>query len=154
MFGREMKTKLASINSEVNAKLLQQAAADTDAVNKARGKHYAGAKAKAIEREISVGDKVLLRQNKTCKLDANFLEKPYIVIGEKRSELVCEDKEGVSVRRNTTFAKRLPSQDSGVAGDTQVIADGASGSPAGDQVQRRTQRQCCLPSRYGNYRVH
>jgi len=83
MFGRKMKTKLPSINSEVNAKLLQQAAADTDVVNKARAKNYADAKAKAIESEISVGDRVLLKQNKTCKFDANFGEKPYIVIGKE-----------------------------------------------------------------------
>jgi len=88
MFEREMKTKLPSINSEVNAKLLQQAAADTNAVNKARAKNYADAKAKAIESKISVGDKVLLRQNKTCKLDANFGKKPCIVIGKEGSELV------------------------------------------------------------------
>ncbi|KAF6016478.1 hypothetical protein EB796_025212 [Bugula neritina] len=62
-------------------------------LNKARAKHYANAKAKAIESEIFVGDKVLLRQNKTCKLDANFGEKPYIVIGKEGSELVCEDRE-------------------------------------------------------------
>jgi len=44
----EMETKLPCLHSKVNAKLLQ-AAADRDAVNKARAKHYADAKAKAVE---------------------------------------------------------------------------------------------------------
>jgi len=154
MLGREIKIKLPSINSEVNAKLLQQAAADTDAVNKAGAKHYSDAQTKAIESEIFVGDKILLRQNKTREIDANFGKKPYIVIGKEESELVCEDKDGVSVRRNMTFAKRLLSQDSTAAGDTPVTADDAGDLPAGDQVQRWSQRQRCLRTRYGNYRVH
>jgi len=48
----------------------------------------------------------LLRQNKTCKLDATFVEKPYIVIGKEGSELICEGENRASVWRNMTFAEQ------------------------------------------------
>jgi len=121
-------------------------------VNKARASHYDDAKAKELESEIFVGDKVLLRQNKTCKSDANFGENPYIVIGKEGSELVCEGEDEASVWLLQSIYH--PPQNSTVVADTQVSANGFGASSAEVRVQHRSQRQRCVPTRYGNYRVY
>ena len=128
LFGREMKTKLPSVNIETSAESLQQTAADRDAVIKTKAKVHADVRVRAKDTDIVVGDNVLLQQTKSKKFDTTFGAKPYTVVGMEGSEIICENEESSSrVRRNISFAKRLPAQSEGEAEGTRVMESKSGG---------------------------
>jgi len=154
MFGRNMKTKLPEIGTEIDSKSLQQTAADNDSLVKLKAKQYTDHKHRERNDEIMIGEDVLLKQNKTNKLDSTFGDKRYTVISKHGSDIVCRDDSGGTVRRNITFAKRLPAQTNEGVEDALGMRDEQVGSQTEAQAQRKSPRQSCVPIRFGNYRVH
>ena len=102
LFGRKIRTKLPDLNYYETQYLNVR---DVDAEKKGKGKLYGDSRRGASENDISVGDRVLLKQNRENKLDTVFHPNPHIVREKKGNSVVVESNEGVQYRRNVTHVK-------------------------------------------------
>ena len=82
LMGREIRTKVPQLITEVNKPAVSEARA-RDAAQKAKYKEAADHHDKACPSTINIGDKVLLQQPKKNKLSTRFDPKPYIVTEKK-----------------------------------------------------------------------
>ena len=75
-------------------------------------KKNADKKSGAKERDIQIGDLVLIRQKRRNKFSSNFDPKPYRVVKVKGTTITAL-RNGHYVTRNISFYKRIPRNDSG-----------------------------------------
>ena len=78
---------------------------DRDQERKDRGKEYADKRRGAKECEFTVGDKVLLKQDKRNKLTPAFESDPYRVIEKHGNSVTIQSTEGVQYQRNSSHLK-------------------------------------------------
>ena len=98
MFGRELKTKLPELVKE--KQLIDEDIRDRDYENKTRGKLYADKKRNATEKDLTVGQEVLLqRHEKKDKLETKFETEPYTITDKKGHEVTIQSKDGAVYRR-------------------------------------------------------
>lgn len=102
LFNRNMRGKLPEL-IEVNT---DQEVCDRDTEQKAKSKLYADTRRGAQQSEVSVGDTVLLRQDKTDKFSTTFNTTPPKIISRTGNKVVVESPTGARYSRNTTFVKR------------------------------------------------
>jgi hypothetical protein len=103
LFNRKIRGKLPEIADSNQNNLEVQ---DRDAEIKAKSKLYTDAKRNAQYSSVDVGDTVLVRQEKSNKLDTNFSATPHKVVSKAGNSLVVESPAGVKYSRNTTHVKR------------------------------------------------
>ena len=103
MFGRELKTKLPELRKEKD--MSDEEVRDRDYQNKLAGKLYADDKRGAVEKEIEVGQKVLLQNTKKGKLEPNFEIEPYTVLNKQGHEVTIQSKDGVTYQRDSSAVK-------------------------------------------------
>ncbi len=96
LFGRKMGTKLPELREK---SINDEKVRDRDAYKKGQTKRYADERRNVRENDITQGEQVLLRQNKTNKLSTNFETTPYEVIEKKGNSVVIQSPENVRSRR-------------------------------------------------------
>ena len=106
--GRQMRTKLPMVEREEDVSERARAE-EADAVSKLKAKEYADARRRAVERDISIGDLVYLKQNRDHKLSPSFGATKYTVVAKSGTELTCQDEHGNTYRRNVSHAKKCGS---------------------------------------------
>ena len=117
LFNRKMRNKLPYISTHP---LLDTEVRDRDAEQKGKAKLYADARRGARHSAVSVGDKVLVRQEKVNKLTTTFGATPFTVVNKNGNSLTVESPDGAQYSRNTTHVRRYLS---GVEEDTRNDAD-------------------------------
>ena len=103
LFNRKVRGKLPDISSGHRENLEVQ---DRDAEQKGKSKIYTDERRNAKYSDVQVGDEVLVRQNKTNKLDTNFNATPHTVVSKAGNSLVVQSPAGVRYSRNTTHVKQ------------------------------------------------
>ena len=80
---------------------------DRDAEVKAKTKAYADKAANAKSSDITVGDQVLVRQERKDKFSTPFNPTPYRVVSKTGNSVVVEAPSGTQYSRNTSHVKRF-----------------------------------------------
>lgn len=102
LFNRKIRGKLPEL-IEMHT---DQEVCDRDTEQKAKSKLYADTRRGAQQSEVSVGDTVLLRQDKTDKFSTTFNATPHKIISRTGNKVVVESPTGARYARNTTFVKK------------------------------------------------
>ena len=102
--GRKLKSTLPQIQHDLAPQEVRQ----TDAKRKTEMKEYADRCSHAKNTDLSVGDKVLLKQPKQNKMSTPFKPEPLEIKDEKGSMITAQNAER-TVTRNASFFKKLPS---------------------------------------------
>ncbi len=131
---------------------------------------YADNRQNAKTSDIEVGDRVLVRQDKTDKITTTFHSTPHKVIHREGNSVIVQSPTGAIYTRNTTFIKKFHSMEiPTVIHDMKCAQEPSSdGEQKGiaeeckincETIQReeqtpkscRPQRQIKLPERLGDY---
>ena len=126
-----MRNKLPDIYTNP---LLDMEVRDRDAEQKGKAKVYADARRGARHSAVSVGDKVLVRQDKVNKLTTTFGATPFTVVNKNGNSLTVESPDGAQYSRNTTHVRRYLS---GVEEPMNDADDGENVTPATMEVGER-----------------
>ena len=110
LFNREIRTKLPS-RVDGNRCPIDAEIRENDKKEKRKMKENADTKSGAKERDIQIGDLVLIRQKRRNKFSSNFDPKPYRVVKVKGTTITAL-RNGHYVTRNISFYKRIPRNDS------------------------------------------
>ena len=102
--GRKLKSTLPQIQHDQAPAEVRQ----TDAKRKTEMKEYADRWRHAKNTDLSVGDKVLLKQPKQNKMSTPFKPEPFEIKDKKGSMVTAHNAER-TVTRNASFFKTLPS---------------------------------------------
>ncbi|XP_028415017.1 uncharacterized protein K02A2.6-like [Dendronephthya gigantea] len=161
MFGREIRTKVPSVMQVFQPKLNVE---QRDAMMKEKGKLYGDRRRLAADRNIEIGDTVLVKNSKPKnKLSPAFKDALYKVKDKIGNEVTVESENGVTYRRNSAHVKRYEneeqtSQDEVAVEETDqdetfVEEIESSGrdcevSPQNGQLSPRPRRQCRPPKRF------
>ena len=105
MFDKKIRSKLPEISSTFDA-VNDESVRDRDAFIKDKGRVYSDKKRGPTSRDICVGDKILLKQNKNDKVTTNFAKQPFTVISRCGNSVVVENENG-RYKRNITYVKKL-----------------------------------------------
>ena len=117
LFNREICTKLPS-RVDGNKCPIDAEIRENDEKAKWKMKENADKKSGAKERDIQIGDLVLIRQKRRNKFSSNFDPKPYRVVKVKGTTITVL-RIGHFVTRNISFYKRIPKNDnSGDVGES------------------------------------
>ena len=81
-------------------------AQEADARAKKQAKEYADRKRRAQEKNVKIGDKVLIRQPHKNKYSTQFYSDPFTIVKINGSQLEVQDKHGQSYKRNSAHAKK------------------------------------------------
>ena len=159
MTGRVMRDKLPEVSRGEDQSALAQAAREADNLAKYRMSEYADTRRAAKPCQIQVGDEILLDSGRRpkSKLSTTFEPEPYKIVSRQGSEIVCEDTEGVRLRRNVTRAKRLERPNC-VEDESVDQSDGLADLPSDpgesihvDQETTRPRRTIKPPDRYRDF---
>ena len=157
LYGREIRTKLPSLRSSSSRMAADEDARDKDSVAKQKGKDYADNRRNAQESGLQRGDQVLLKQNRSSKLDTPFHPEPYRVVDKRGSEVTIQSSTGERYRRNVTHVKKFhtespqPQPTTLCQPEESVEAQGNSPKPA--LVLRRSQRERFVPEHLKDYEL-
>ena len=103
MFNRKIRTKLPDIQFSLNDEEIR----DKDMYMKEKNRQYIDTKRKAEERNIEIGDKVLVKQDRENKLSTPFAQEPHIVVDKLGSQITVQGQQGVTKVRNSTHVKKF-----------------------------------------------
>jgi hypothetical protein len=150
MLGRPMRTKLSSIVQGG----LDESIRDRQGRAQVKGREYVDIKRGAVDREIGIGDEVLVRSQKVHKLSPTFGVDKFQVVAKEGSEVVVSNKKGKQIRRNVTEVKRLVNSESVADNDNSeinadLVDNNADDSGEGLDARLRPTRQRKQPERYG-----
>lgn len=106
MLRRKIRDKLPALSS---SSPLFDEVKDADTLAKEKGRKYADSRRRAVHREISEGDFVLMPLKKSNKLTPAFDPEPYQVIHTKPGEVIVS-REGKTFRRSTSAVKLVPNE--------------------------------------------
>ena len=102
--GRKLKSTLPRVQYDEASPEIRQA----DATRKEKMKEYADKCSNAKSTDLSVGDKVLIKQPKQNKMSTPFKPEPLQITHKKGSMITAQNGER-TVTRNSSFFKKLPS---------------------------------------------
>ena len=102
--GRKLKSTLPLVQFDQASPEIRRA----DAKRKEKMKEYADKCNHAINTDLDVGDKVLIKQPKQNKMSTPFKPEPFEVTEKKGSMITAQNAEH-TVTRNASFFKKLPS---------------------------------------------
>lgn len=102
--GRKLKSTLPQIQHDLAPQEVRQ----TDAKRKTEMKEYADRCSHAKNTDLSVGDKVFLKQPKQNKMSTPFKPEP-LEIKDKEGSMITAQNAERTVTRNASFFKKLPS---------------------------------------------
>ena len=115
LYGRKIKTELPMAPSKKKRVRFDQDAEDVLRKRDARCKQYmkelADARNHARERNMNIGDQVLVAQE-TDKQSTPYKLQPYTVVAKKGPMLTVQSKNGHTMTRNSSFFKKIKPQTS------------------------------------------
>ncbi|XP_065092180.1 uncharacterized protein LOC135713031 [Ochlerotatus camptorhynchus] len=88
-----------------NSDLDREEIREKDALSKLNSKKYADSRRGAKESDISVGDKVLITQQKRLKSDPTFSAERYTIMARDGAKIVVRSGRGVQYSRNVQDVK-------------------------------------------------
>jgi len=138
MFGREMRSKLPEMKRE--APITNEEIRDLDWARKRTQKDYVDTKRRAVESQVQVGDKVLLRNTKGNKLSPNYDPSSCEVMDRNRGEVTLRKKDGVEVKRNVSFVKKYHENDTSESESVEPLQPIASPSESVKPLQPITSK--------------
>ena len=99
--------KIPHVSSKVDENVIDSLASANDIRNTKKAKHYIDKKKRAQHSTITVGNNVVLHQDKTGKLSTNFDHRSYKVT-HKEGCIVTVEREGRVLKRSTGHCKLVP----------------------------------------------
>ena len=109
LFGRKMRTKLPGLIDNAHKDMIM--VRDRDSEQKGKAKLYADENRGAKYSEVALGDKVLLKQEKTDKLTANFNPIPHTVVAKFGNSTVVESPTGKKYNRNNSHIRKYETRE-------------------------------------------
>ena len=103
---RKLRTKLPQLEMYCDYDFDVQKCRDNDAEMKEKRKMYADVKRNAVNNDLKVGDKVLLKQNESNKMSTVYRKDPFIIT-ERKGNCVTVQNDDVCLKRNITHVKRF-----------------------------------------------
>ena len=88
------------------------------------GKVYTDAKRGAFSKSVEVGDRVLLKVQKTNKLSSNFHPSPFVVVRREGGQVSVKNEAEIEFNRETSFVKRY--NEDGEANSEELPSGGES----------------------------
>ena len=107
LFHRSICTKLPELASTCDLVNKHPIAKENDNQTKLKAKEYSDTRKHAVEREIKIGDIVLVKQEKKNKLTTRFDPTPFHVTFIKGTKITAENNFFRSITRNISFFKKL-----------------------------------------------
>ena len=110
LFRRKLKTKLpdlSDVGEEEEVEVSHQSVRDRDAEKKQANKDYVDGKYHAQDRDVRVGESVLLEKKRDNKLSASYEKAPYQVTARHGDQVVLQSPQGVRYKRNLQHVKRF-----------------------------------------------
>jgi len=103
-FRRKLRTKLPDLSLYSESTINVEEAKDRDRWQKARTKEYSDARKHATDRDLKIGDKVLMRQRRQTKLDTPFEIEPHRLVSKTGNSCVVQSERDPNVvyKRNST----------------------------------------------------
>ena len=117
LFGQKIRTEIPN---------LQQYSADDvevcnyDSEKKGKGKLYTDKKRGAVESNIEVGDKILVKQDRENKFSTKFNPNPYTVVEKLGNTVGIKSQTGSRYRRNVTSVKKFHEKAEGSSSNDTV----------------------------------
>lgn len=110
LFGREANGPLPRFNpdTEVTA---DDDARDQDALEKLKAKIAGDRRRKAVESDLRVGDKVMIKTSSKSKLVPTFSPVAYTIIEKQGPRVTVEDEAGIKYLRNVALCKKFPTEE-------------------------------------------
>ena len=102
MFNRKLRTKLPDVQFTLNDEEVR----DYDTHKKMKNKEYIDNRRQATMNNLEVGDKVLLKQNKTDKLSTPYEHEPYTLVEKFGNQVTVKSRSGLTRVRNSTHVKK------------------------------------------------
>ena len=114
LFGRELHTKLPSLELANQSVIPPSAARDNDSARKQNAKDYADTTNRAVESNLRPGDTVLLRNPQPAnKLSAPYLPEPHTIVDRHGDQVVVARPDHSILKRNLTDTKPLLKEEKG-----------------------------------------
>eukprot|EP00794_Sanderia_malayensis_P019334 gene19334-biopygen16221 len=117
-------------------------------------KTYADSHRNAKERDINVGDTVLVQQEKKHKLMTRFSKTPYHVVERKGTRVIAENNENHRITRNVSHFKKIPDvvglESSEDEHDAEQNVELQKRPEQVENYHRRSQRTRSVPVRFGH----
>ena len=104
LFNRKMRGKLPELHADCRLDLETR---DRDAEVKAKTKAYADKAVNAKPSDITVGDQVLVKQERKDKFSTPFNPTPYRVVNKTGNSVIVEAPGGAQYSRNTSHVKKF-----------------------------------------------
>ncbi|XP_014667482.1 PREDICTED: uncharacterized protein K02A2.6-like [Priapulus caudatus] len=117
LFNRKVRGKLPDFQADGR---IDMEVRDRDAEQKGKAKIYADERRNAQYSGVDVGDKVLVRKEKTNKFSTTFDPVPHTVVSKFGNSLVVEAPNGAQYSRNTTHVRKYVSNASTPIQDDRV----------------------------------
>ena len=155
LYGREIRTKLSSLRSSSSGVAADEDMRDKDRVEKQKGKDYTDDRRNAQESGLQQGDRVLLKQCKSNKLDTTFYPEPYKIVDKRGSEVTVQSSTGERYWRNVTHVKKFHtgSPQPVTVGVPEDSGEAKESSPSPEPVLRRPMRECHVPKDLKDYEL-
>ena len=171
LYGRQLRTKIPAVSRPGPASV-RPAVQQRNARYQETAKRHADHRRRAVQSDIRVGEKVLVKIPKRFnKLSGGFFAEPYTVVSVNNSQVtVKRPSDGRLFKRNSSFVKRFVTRDyaepltvscspsSVAAVPPSARAEPAPGAPDnGDrstEVRTRSGRLVVRPQRYGDVVRH
>ena len=130
LFGRELHTKLPSLELANQSVIPLSAARDNDSARKQYAKDYADTTNRAAESNLRPGDTVLLRNPQPAnKLSSPYLPEPHTIIDRHGDQVVVARPDRSILKRNVTDTKPLLKEEKGATAATPDDATTAVTQP-------------------------
>ena len=151
LFGRDINIKLPKFQTKAQGQKIKQ----NDLSQKNNMKLYADTRLKAKEKDIVVGDTVLVRQPKQNKLTPYYSPDPYTVI-QKKGRMVIVKRNNHQLCRNTSQVKKIPpnkkkydgsNDDDSTDSDYECVTPARNATPARDHNMPDHNLPKCYPVR-------
>ena len=122
---RKLSTKLPELTDvkEKETGVTYQQVRDRDAERKQLAKDYADVRRQAADRDIKVGDVVLLEKRKENKLSSSYESEPYEVTARHGDQVLVKSPQGVEYRRNMQHVKQFLTAGGGREPELQLPTD-------------------------------
>ena len=149
---------LTNKKKQVHFKDQDEQIRERDARQKQYMKELADERNRCQEHSVREGDKVLVKQDPSNKLDTPYKPKPYKVTSKKGS-MVTAENENHKITRNSSFFKKIPeicdsrydtqSEDANILDDNNLVSKDSAHNV--DEPLRRSERIKTIPAYLKDY---
>ena len=156
LFNRSIRGKLPALPSKKPIVNRHREACINDQKKQHYNKEYSDVKRHVKDSDITVGDFVLVQQQKKNKLTTRFDTDPYVVVQRKGSQVIAVNRDQRKVKRNVSHFKRIPKPgnwNSDSDDDVDLPSRRAEQREQREQspmIMRRSTRQRNPPERFGH----